>query len=177
MKICPIALQNYQNKLKIFQILNEHFQNGQSALTFCQKAKFRQIWSHCTTPPIEEKYKKYFERTVSSNCKKTTSSNWTVFSLQQGIIFLSDKVEQKPKPKILCAKQCLNISILIVCSFWGAIPGLFFFIFVFSVQLTVNIDQYKFLPMTGFKPQTSGIGSDRSTNCATTTAQPLIVCS
>ena len=70
MKICPIALQNYQNKLKIFQTLNEHFQNGQSALTFCQKAKFRQIWSHCTTPPIEEKYKKYFERNVSSNCKK-----------------------------------------------------------------------------------------------------------
>ena len=120
MKICPIALQNYQNKLKIFQILNEHFQNGQSALTFCQKAKFRQIWSHCTTPPIEEKYKKYFERNVLAQiAKKTTSSNWTVFSLQQGIIFLSDKVEQKPKPKILCAKQCLNISILIVCSFLG----------------------------------------------------------
>ena len=51
-----------------------------------------------------------------------------------------------------------------------AIPGLFFFIFVFSVQLTVNI-QYKFLPMTGFEPRTSGIGSDRSTNWATTTAQ------
>ena len=25
--------------------------------------------------------------------------------------------------------------------------------------------------MTGFEPRTSGIGSDRSTNCATTTAQ------
>ena len=24
--------------------------------------------------------------------------------------------------------------------------------------------------MTGFEPQTSGVGSDRSTNCATTTA-------
>ena len=48
-------------------------------------------------------------------------------------------------------------------------PGLFFFIFVFSIQLTENI-QYKFLPMTGFKPWTSGVRSNRSTNWATTTA-------
>ena len=51
-------------------------------------------------------------------------------------------------------------------------PGLFFFIFVFSILLTKNI-QYKFLPMTGFKPWISGVRSDRSTNWATTTA-PLI---
>ena len=44
-----------------------------------------------------------------------------------------------------------------------AIPGLFFFIFVFSIQFTVNII-YTFLPMTGFELQTSRIGSDRSTN-------------
>ena len=43
-------------------------------------------------------------------------------------------------------------------------PGLFFFIFVFSIQLTVNI-QYKFLPMTEFEPWTSAVRSDRSTNC------------
>ena len=30
--------------------------------------------------------------------------------------------------------------------------------------------------MTGFEPRTSGIGSDRSTNWATTTAQRLNVC-
>ena len=56
-------------------------------------------------------------------------------------------------------------------SYWKkwAIPGLFFFIFVFSIQLTVNV-RYKFLPMTGFEPRTSGIGSNRSTNWATTTA-------
>ena len=53
--------------------------------------------------------------------------------------------------------------------FKWAIPGLFFFIFVFSIQLTVNV-RYKFLPMTGFEPRTSGIGSDRSTNWATTTS-------
>ena len=52
-----------------------------------------------------------------------------------------------------------------------AIHGLFFLISVFSIQFTVNI-QYKFLPMTGFEPWTSGIRSDRSTNWATTTAPP-----
>ena len=64
----------------------------------------------------------------------------------------------------------LNIAVVIFLIFFKkwAIPGLFFFIFVFSIQLTVNVE-YKFLPMTGFEPQTSGIGSDRSTNWATTT--------
>ena len=32
-----------------------------------------------------------------------------------------------------------------------AIPGLFFYIFVFSIRLTVNV-QYKFLPTTAFGP-------------------------
>ena len=48
-------------------------------------------------------------------------------------------------------------------------PGLFFFIFVFSIQLTEK-HQYKFLPMTRFELRTSGVGSNRSTNWATTTA-------
>ena len=51
------------------------------------------------------------------------------------------------------------------CFFNGPFPASFFFIFVFSIQLTVN----KFLPMTAFKPRTSGIGSDRSINWATIT--------
>ena len=45
--------------------------------------------------------------------------------------------------------------------------GLFFFIFIFPMQLTVT---YKSLLMTGFEWQTSGVGSDRCTNWATTTA-------
>ena len=44
-----------------------------------------------------------------------------------------------------------------------AIPSLFFFIFVFSIQLTVNV-LYNFLPMTGLNAWTSGDGSNRSTN-------------
>ena len=53
-----------------------------------------------------------------------------------------------------------------------AIPGLFFlYVRLFQFQLTVNkCSIYKFLPMSGFEPRTSGIGSGRSTNCATTTA-------
>ena len=55
-----------------------------------------------------------------------------------------------------------------------AFPGLFFFIFS-SFQNTVDSKknvQYiiKFLRMTGFELRTSGIGSNRSTNWATTTA-------
>ena len=49
------------------------------------------------------------------------------------------------------------------CFFKMGIPGLFFFIFVLSIQLRVN-GKYKFLPMTGFEPRPSGIGSYRSTN-------------
>ena len=55
-----------------------------------------------------------------------------------------------------------------------AIPRLFLFIFAFSIQLTVNIHN-NFLPMTGFELQTSGIGSDRSTNRASTTADAVLV--
>ena len=45
---------------------------------------------------------------------------------------------------------------------------LFSFFFLFSWQLTVDI-QYKILQMTRFNPQTSGSGSDCSTKWATTT--------
>ena len=48
-----------------------------------------------------------------------------------------------------------------------SIVNLFFFISVFSIQL----------PMTGFKLRIIGIGSDLSTNCATTTANLMcIIC-
>ena len=60
------------------------------------------------------------------------------------------------------------VAIKYVFQRW-AIPGLFF-IFIFSIQLTVNV-QYKFLPMTGFKLRTSDIGSYPSTNWVTTTAR------
>ena len=71
--------------------------------------------------------------------------------------------------------QILTTNVFLICKFqfdsdsaprsffkW-AIPGLFLFIFVSSIQLTVYV-RYKFLPMTGFEQRTSGIGRDRSTN-------------
>ena len=54
--------------------------------------------------------------------------------------------------------------------FKWADPGLCFFILVFSINMTVNA-HFNFLPMTGFEQRTSEVGSDRSTNRATTTAQ------
>ena len=55
----------------------------------------------------------------------------------------------------------------------GPFPASFSLFSSFSIQLTVNV-QYKFLLMTGFEPQISGIGSKHSTNWATTTALNLV---
>ena len=49
-------------------------------------------------------------------------------------------------------------------------PASFFFIFVFST-VSSKYGHSTILPMIGFEPQTSGMGSIRSANCATTTGQ------
>ena len=59
-------------------------------------------------------------------------------------------------------EKVLNEKVPIVFYKW-AILGLFFFIFVFSIKLTVNVQSKMFL-MNGFEPRTSEIGSDHSTN-------------
>ena len=46
------------------------------------------------------------------------------------------------------------------CIYWAIPDDLFFFIFVFTIQLTA----YKYMLMTGFEPLVAGIGSTRSTN-------------
>ena len=55
-----------------------------------------------------------------------------------------------------------------------AIPGLFFL--YFRLYNTVDSKQMfdKSLPMTGFEPRIFGVGGDRSTNWATTTAQSIL---
>ena len=68
----------------------------------------------------------------------------------------------------LVIKHICSRHLWMFCKIW-ANPGLFYFIFIFSIQLAVNI-QYIFLPMIGFKLRTFGVGSDHSTNWATTTA-------
>ena len=56
--------------------------------------------------------------------------------------------------------------------FKWAIPGLLslFSFFQYTVDSKQMFYINKFLPMTGFEPRTSGIGSNRSTNWTTTTA-------
>ena len=56
--------------------------------------------------------------------------------------------------------------------FKWAIPGLFFFIFVFSIVASKYV-QCKILPMTILELRTSSFGSDHTANWATTTAQVL----
>ena len=53
-------------------------------------------------------------------------------------------------------------------------PSLFFFIFIFSKLQFTNIRNILLL-MLGFKPQISGVGSDRCPNCATTTAHKFLL--
>ena len=65
-------------------------------------------------------------------------------------------------------RECSKVQFCHIFLKKGPFPASFSFIFVFSIQLTVNV-QY-FLLMTGFEPRTSGIGSDSSANCVTTTA-------
>ena len=60
-------------------------------------------------------------------------------------------IEIQLKPKVY--KWNIDISSLLVF-LKMAIPGLFFFIFVFLIQLTINV-QYNFLTMTGFKRSTN----------------------
>ena len=54
----------------------------------------------------------------------------------------------------------------------GPFPASFslFLSFQYTVDSKQMFDINKFLPMTGFKPRTSGIGSNHSTNWATTTS-------
>ena len=55
--------------------------------------------------------------------------------------------------------------------FKWAIPGLFFFIFIFSeLKLAHNYIQNIFMLMLGFEPWISGVGSDRFANSVTTTS-------
>ena len=56
----------------------------------------------------------------------------------------------------------------------GPFRASFSFIFVFSVQLLYSFDSKLNFLMTGFEPRISGVGNDRSTNCATTTCSRVL---
>ena len=65
-------------------------------------------------------------------------------------------------PQILIVEDRAGIPSLTTLSFFkdGPFPASFSFIFIFSIVQLVG----KILPMLGFEPQISGVGSDRSTN-------------
>ena len=76
-------------------------------------------------------------------------------------------------PLIMRPKHArLNSGIL---AFLWAIPGRFFHYFCLFKTVDSKHSIY-FLPMTGFEPQTSGIGRDWSANWATTTAPGRCAC-
>ena len=71
--------------------------------------------------------------------------------------------EQLERPK---SHTCMELYLAFAASFFfeWAIPGLFFFIFVSFTVDSIQMSYIKVLTMTGFEPQTSGVGSDCSTN-------------
>ena len=105
---------------------------------------------------------------------------WATFE-KFGLLFILTSDHSGSVQKYLKTFLVLSFEIWSVLFKKWASPGLFFlflmghsqpllFIFVFSIQLTENNVQYNLLPMTGFELRTSGIGSNCSTNWATTTA-------
>ena len=88
------------------------------------------------------------------------------------LLFSSFTFLLKTLTRDMSLHQWLNQDIQQYSFFIWAILGLFFLYYrllYFNVQLVDKI-----LPMLGFEQRISGVGSDRSTNWATTTAQPAI---
>ena len=123
--------------------------SGMKNLTFY---RFLLIFSHFLTFRADEK--------IFSPPSSSSDKNWRKFDLESWSINLSRIRRPDFFPR----------DILTICHFLRlAIPGLFFFIYhLFYLQLVDKI-----LPMSGFKPQISGVISTHSTNWATTTAPDL----
>ena len=72
-------------------------------------------------------------------------------------------------------KRVYEVAITDMSYFWkrmGNSLPLFLYFCLFNTVDSVQVNvRYKSLPMTGFEPRTSSLGSDRSCNWVTTTAQ------
>ena len=79
---------------------------------------------------------------------------------------LSSRLYHDDGMRVLGVEIKLHVKVLLhtFSSKRWAIPGLFFFIFAFSIIQLVDKLADEFTPMTGFEPQTSGVGRNRSTN-------------
>ena len=72
---------------------------------------------------------------------------------------MNSRTASKTTDQFILAPHPTQISVVKLFQIFlknGPFSASFFFIFVFSILLTVNV-QYKFLPMTGFEQQTSGL--------------------
>ena len=79
--------------------------------------------------------------------------------------------------KFLRSSKSGNFRVQLIRSILIFVMGLsFFFIFIFSNVNSYYV-HYDILPLAGFEPRTSGIGSNRSTNCVTTTALSVLILS
>ena len=121
---------------------------------------------------VSEKFKwRFFEKLIK--CVSTLFSSSSLKANAAGC-----QLNQVLTPDLAYAAYVTFFHLVMICFLKcfknGPFPASFFFISVFSIhswQLTNVQYTNKFLPMTGFEPRTSGIGSSRSTNWATTTAQ------
>ena len=91
-------------------------------------------------------------------------------SLQSYFKRYSLRYSQHNLPSNLIGSVPPPINWWILIKRW-AIPGLFFFIFVFFIVKLVD----KIMPMPGFEPRISGVGSNRSPDWTTTTAQRMLI--
>ena len=122
--------------------------------------------------------KKFGSRTAWHRFRLDTETNTIGTSLDQPTqtfysIFCSRDLNSNGNSKI---SQPLHLQSFLIWTFCFRLVVLFltglsrplflYFCLVYIMQLTV-----KFLPMSAFKPQISGVGSNHSANCATTTAQ------
>ena len=82
------------------------------------------------------------------------------------------------KKKLVCKCQRFSTKLILlwIINYFKmlVLPGLFFIIFVFSKQFIYIFDSKYDLLMPGFERQISGVGTNCSTNCATTTSHWII---
>ena len=116
-------------------------------------------------------------RAPTPEIHSSNPSHWH-FLFAVNCTYLKEKKRPRMFRFLTSGRQCGSFlfvqTCFLFCFFKWAIPGHFFFIFLFSIHSWQKTNvQYinKFLLMTGFELRTSVIGSNGSTNWATTTPQ------
>ena len=84
----------------------------------------------------------------------------------RGHVRAADRLDLLDRPELFVVQDLVKVDCEeIECMFFKkkcAIPDLF--LFIFNTVDNKQLYYIKFLPMTGFEPQTSGVRGDHSTN-------------